>query len=155
MTLRLRLRALLNARKVAEPEKTNRMLTDREIWNALRAKGLKPCPSKGGKKKRKRMPTKNRTEWGWKFADGREVCDRDTAKGEAEYDDRVDAMVARQNGWCKCGVSFTVTRATFGHDIPRGNGGCYRDDRIVDENGNPMNHAECWDCNGEKGSKRE
>jgi hypothetical protein len=113
-------------------------------------------------KKVKRVPVKNPTPWGYKIGE-REICDLRTAAGKREYESRIDKMVRRQNGWCKC-KKFLRTieltgyligeRPTFGHDIPRGNGGMNRDDRIWDSEGKPMNHAECLDCNMAKGSKR-
>jgi hypothetical protein len=114
-------------------------------------------------KKVKRVPPKNKTEWGWITPDGREICDTRKEAGKREYAMRTHAMCVRQGGVCKCGRKIAVVlaewmigyvRATFGHDIPRGNGGMNRDDRIWDSEGKPMNHAECWDCNSEKGSKR-
>jgi hypothetical protein len=92
-------------------------------------------------------------------SDQREVC-QENYQGRAEYRKRVEAMIERQDGVCALQISplcpkrITPSTATFGHDRPRGNGAAFRDDRITDENGLPINHAECWHCNGLKGSKR-
>jgi hypothetical protein len=127
---------------------------------SFKRKPLKPKKAKG----KKPVPRKNKTPWGWTVGE-REICDTKTSKGRQEYQDRVEAMIRRQNGRCKCGAMLVLYKfshgmsqqyavATFGHDIPRGRGGMNRDDRIWDKEGNPMNHAECWECNGAKGSKR-
>jgi hypothetical protein len=87
-----------------------------------------------------------------RYPDRREVC-CDTAKGKREYNHRVETMSLRQHGICGLGPHLLRT-PTFGHDKGRGMDAGHRDDRIVDENGEPMNHAECWDCNGRKGSRR-
>lgn len=115
------------------------------------------------KGKRGRMPTKNRTEWGWKYPDGREVCDT-TAKGKLEYHTRTMLMGARQNFRCAakdCGVPMSLMNGrqdsiTFDHGNTRGMGGAWRDDRIdlTNDNGEWINTAMCWRCNSEKGSKR-
>lgn len=92
-----------------------------------------------------------------RYKDGREVC-QNTVAGKREYARRVEAMCQRQD-W-KCGCSLTCTKritpgnATFGHTNLRGLGGSTRDDRIEDEQGNWINAAETWDCNGAKGSRR-
>ena len=118
--------------------------------------------------KHRNSPTKNRTPWGWKFPDGREVCDTKTAAGKREYDSRIDKMVIRQGHRCRCGKSLCVKSPTgngvswyvpgelptFGHDIPRGHGGARRDDRIELPDGKWINHAECFECNSSKGSRR-
>jgi hypothetical protein len=86
------------------------------------------------------------------YHDRREVC-CDTRKGKAEYSRRVAEMALRQHNVCGLGPHL-LRNATFGHDKGRGMGAAHRDDRILDENGEPMNHAECWECNGRKGSRR-
>jgi len=86
------------------------------------------------------------------YPDGREVC-CDTRKGKVEYSARVAAMALRQHGVCGLGPHL-LRNATFGHDKGRGMDSAHRDDRIVDENGEPMNHAECMQCNLQKGSRR-
>lgn len=92
-----------------------------------------------------------------KYKDGREVC-QNNAAGRREYARRVEAMCQRQNWICGCSPDcskrVTPSNATFGHANLRGLGGSTRDDRIVDENGNWLNAAETWDCNGAKGSTR-
>ena len=87
-----------------------------------------------------------------RYHDGREVC-CDTVRGNKEYDRRVAAMALRQHGICGLGPHLLCS-PTFGHDKGRGMNAAHRDDRIVDENGDPMNHAECFLCNGRKGSRR-
>lgn len=116
---------------------------------SFKRKPLKPKKAKGNKP----VPRKNKTPWGWTVGE-REICDTKTKAGLAEYHARVLAMGQRQGGVCACGKSFAEVSCTFGHDIPRGNGGMNRDDRIWDAKGNPMNHAECLECNSRKGSKR-
>jgi len=49
---------------------------------------------------------------------------------------------------------MSVEQATFEHSAGRGFNSSHRDDRIVDEEGNEMNGAAHWDCNGAKGSRR-
>jgi hypothetical protein len=91
------------------------------------------------------------------YPDGRQVC-QDNAAGRREYAKRIEIMVQRQNFRCGCSLTckerLTMSNATFGHCDLRGAGGSTRDDRIEDENGEWMNAAETWDCNGKKGSKR-
>jgi hypothetical protein len=89
-----------------------------------------------------------------KYKDHREVC-QDSAAGRVEYSRRLNVMIRRQN-WicCLCPDSMNSYNATFEHRNPRGMAAARRDDRIEDENGNPMNGAAHWKCNGEKGSKR-
>jgi hypothetical protein len=89
-----------------------------------------------------------------KYPDGREVCQNNVA-GRAEYGRRLNVMIRRQN-WicCLCPDTMNSYNATFEHRCPRGMAASRRDDRIEDENGNPINGAAHWQCNGEKGSKR-
>ena len=107
------------------------------------------------------MPVTAKTSLKWelildgavrRYKDGREVC-CDTAKGDREYDRRVVAMALRQHGICGLGPHLLFS-PTFGHDKGRGMNAGHRDDRIIDDDGNPMNHAECFLCNGRKGSRR-
>lgn len=86
------------------------------------------------------------------YPDKREVC-CDTAKGHVEYKRRIAVMAMRQHNVCGLGPHL-LYNATFGHDLGRGMNAGHRDDRIVDENDNPLNHAECFTCNGAKGSVR-
>lgn len=89
-----------------------------------------------------------------KYPDGREVC-QDSAGGREEYLRRLNVMIRRQNHiCCLCPDSMNSYNATFEHRCPRGMAGSRRDDRIEDENGNPMNGAAHWVCNSDKGSKR-
>lgn len=87
-----------------------------------------------------------------RYPDGREVC-CDTPKGKAEYHRRIGLMALRQRGMCFHGA-HGLRRPTFDHIRPRGMGAGFRDDRIEDEHGKPMNCAACWMCNTERGSKR-
>ena len=85
--------------------------------------------------------------------DGREVC-LDNAKGKAEYKARTEAMRLRQHNICSRGTHLIVN-PTFDHSTRgRGLGGGTRDDRIRDENANPINSCSCFMCNGAAGSKR-
>ena len=89
-----------------------------------------------------------------KYPDGREVC-QDNAAGREEYKRRLHVMLQRQGfKCCPCPESLSFYNATFEHRCPRGLAGARRDDRIENENGEPMNGAAHWHCNVEKGSKR-
>ena len=94
-----------------------------------------------------------------KFLDGREVC-LTNKRGLKLYRQRTLAMHERQKGicpMCKNPMSTEIgfeNSATFDHVDGRGMGGGHRDDRIVDENGKPMNQALCARDNYAKGSKR-
>ena len=87
-----------------------------------------------------------------RYPSGREVC-CDTAKGEIEYRRRLAVMVLRQHNVCGVGPHL-LKAATFDHEQGRGMGAAHRDDRIVDDDGLPMNAAVCWACNMRKGSVR-
>jgi hypothetical protein len=88
------------------------------------------------------------------YPDCRQVC-QDSRAGWREYDRRVEVMLQRQGfKCCLCPKTLRLSEATFEHTDPRGMGAAFRDDRIEDENGQPMNGAACWDCNGKKGSQR-
>lgn len=85
------------------------------------------------------------------YPDGREVC-QDTPAGWREYKRRVSVMVERQDGLCcLCKLRLSAGNATFEHQRRRGMHAAFRDDRIVDQNGEPMNGAAHWVCNSEKG----
>jgi len=85
---------------------------------------------------------------------GREVCLQNDA-GRAEYQARIRAMWVRQNGICAaCSLPLALVEATFEHTTPRGMGGGSRNDRLNDENGNPINAAVHRKCNWKRGSKR-
>jgi len=88
------------------------------------------------------------------FPDGREVCDLDTAKGRAEYANRLYEMEVRQYMRCAICEQMLYPRVLeFDHQDGRGHGGGHRDDRII-VNGQWHNAALCESCNTEKGSKR-
>ena len=86
-----------------------------------------------------------------RYSDGREVC-CDNASGWREYKRRVQVMVQRQGyRCCLCPDRIAVSRATFEHQRRRGMAAAFRDDRIEDAKGNPINGAAHWICNREKG----
>lgn len=85
------------------------------------------------------------------YPDGREVC-TDTPQGWREYKRRVGVMVERQeHRCCLCKRRLSVGNATFEHQRRRGMHAAFRDDRIEDMRGEPMNGAAHWVCNGVKG----
>lgn len=85
------------------------------------------------------------------YADGREVC-QDSIAGWREYKRRVQAMLERQGGRCSfCKKRLALGQATFEHQRRRGMGAAWRDDRIEDAEGNWLNGAAHWICNGERG----
>jgi len=91
--------------------------------------------------------------------DGREVCDLSTRAGQREYHLRTIQMWHRQDGICPwCRLRIAKADASFDHEVPRGMGGAFRDDRIeVEVNGVVVWQNQClhlW-CNIRKGSKRE
>lgn len=92
-----------------------------------------------------------------KYQDGREVC-QSSMKGMLEYRRRTEAMAERQDGiCCICKDPKRPLKpwdTTFEHQNGRGFNAAIRDDRIEDENGDPMNGAAHSDCNVKKGSKR-
>lgn len=70
------------------------------------------------------------------YPDGREVC-QDSKAGWAEYKRRVEAMLLRQNWRCSlCGKRLSLRDATFEHQRRRGIGAAWRQDAIVDSEGN-------------------
>jgi hypothetical protein len=84
---------------------------------------------------------------------GREVCLK-TAAGVREYRKRVELMHERQLGLCAiCVRPLRLEQATFDHEVPRGLGGGFRDDRI-EVDGVPQNAAVHGLCNANKGSRR-
>lgn len=86
-----------------------------------------------------------------RYRDGREVC-VDSPAGWREYKRRVEIMVTRQRfKCCLCGRRISVASATFEHQRRRGMGAAWRDDRVLDESGQPKNGASHWVCNGERG----
>lgn len=85
------------------------------------------------------------------YPGGREVC-QENAAGRREYGHRVQVMVQRQNYRCSlCNRRITPATATFEHERRRGMGAAFRQDKIVDENGDWINSASHWICNGERG----
>lgn len=85
------------------------------------------------------------------YPDGREVC-QDSPAGWREYKRRVEIMVTRQRfKCCLCGRRISVASATFEHQRRRGMGAAWRDDRVLDVEGKPVNGAAHWVCNGERG----
>lgn len=86
------------------------------------------------------------------YPDGREVC-VDSYAGRREYLRRLEAMLERQ-GW-RCILCCKKIRsredATFDHQRRKGMGSAFRDDRIVDSQGQWRNGAAHWICNHERG----
>lgn len=81
----------------------------------------------------------------------REVC-QDNVLGRRLYKNRVQEMVQRQNYRCSiCNKRLSPSEATFEHQRRRGMGGAFRDDRIIDGEGNWMNSAAHWVCNSKRG----
>jgi hypothetical protein len=87
-----------------------------------------------------------------KYPNGREMC-CDSPKGNREYKRRIEEMRLRQHNVCSLG-NHLIVNPTFGHSEPRGMGGAWRDDRIVDKDGKPMNSCQCLTCNVNLGSRR-
>lgn len=87
------------------------------------------------------------------YKNGRQVC-CDTVKGQAIYKQRTAAMQLRQHNVCSRG-NHLIVNPTFDHSTRgRGMGAAFRDDRIEDENGEPINSCSCFYCNGKAGSVR-
>jgi hypothetical protein len=83
--------------------------------------------------------------------DGREIC-LQNADGRAEYKRRKMLMWQRQSGLCSLGKEpIRLIDGEFEHAEGRTSG--RRDDRIVDEKGNPINSLACRKHNRAKGSK--
>jgi hypothetical protein len=88
------------------------------------------------------------------YPDGREVCN-DNAAGRREYARRIEVMCQRQNfRCCLCPERIHPANATFEHEKPRRMAAAFRNDAIVDAEGNPVNGAAHWACNRKKGSRR-
>lgn len=86
-----------------------------------------------------------------RYLDGREVC-CDTVKGKREYERRTLEMALRQHGICSRGPHL-LKNPTFDHSTKcRGMGSAFRNDAIVDANGDPINSCSCCNCNGQAGS---
>jgi len=86
-----------------------------------------------------------------KYPEGREVC-QDNPLGRRLYKNRMAEMVQRQNYRCSlCNKRLSPSEATFEHQRRRGMGGAFRDDRIIDGEGNWMNSAAHWLCNSKRG----
>ncbi len=125
---------------------------------------LNPRPRLSNYKYTGRKPKEESMRWRFicdgaviKYPDGREVC-QPTVDGMLEYKRRIQAMSERQGGiCCVCHDEKNLMKpwdTTFEHENGRGFNAAWRDDRIEDENGNPMNGAAHYDCNVKKGSKR-
>jgi len=84
-------------------------------------------------------------------ADGREVC-QENATGRREYLRRVQSMVQRQNFRCgACNRKLSLFQATFDHwPVKRRMGSAFRDDKILDSEGEWINRAVHWDCQNPK-----
>lgn len=90
------------------------------------------------------------------YRDGREVCNRLTAAGRAEYHRRIALMWERQQRTCcLCYGRLAFAEATFEHELGRGHGGGHRDDRVTLPDGSWINGAAHGKCNLEKSSRRE
>jgi hypothetical protein len=99
-------------------------------------------------------PGKRKPEAVHVYPDGREVCNRRTVAGRAEYMGRTLDMSRRQGRRCAlCPFLMVPGDETFEHEEGRGMGGSHQDDRIV-VNGEWKNAAVHYGCNGRKGSKR-
>lgn len=91
-------------------------------------------------------------------ADGREICDKNTSAGRAEYRRRVEEMRVRQDRRCclefhapMCPGALFDSEATFEHE--RGRGAGKRDDRTALPSGQRINGAAHLLCNSWKGSR--
>jgi hypothetical protein len=83
--------------------------------------------------------------------DGREICLQNEA-GRAEYKHRKMLCWQRQHGICSLGNHpVSLIECTFEHAQGRTSG--KRDDRIIDEHGQPINSVACKKCNNAKGSR--
>lgn len=86
-----------------------------------------------------------------RYRDGREVCQESPA-GWREYKRRVELMVRRQDHrCCLCNRRLALSQATFEHQRRRGMHAAFRNDSILDKDGNWINGAAHWVCNGLKG----
>ena len=81
------------------------------------------------------------------YPDGRQVCMENPA-GRREYLRRVQSMVQRQNFRCEaCQRKLSLFQATFDHwPMKRRLGSAFRDDRILDSEGEWINRAVHWAC---------
>lgn len=86
--------------------------------------------------------------------DGREICSEHAA-GKREYERRKKIMWMRQLERCAtCREHTAFEEGQFGHGRSRGFGGGFRDDRIWDQDGRPMNAFLCGKCNSAQGSRK-
>jgi hypothetical protein len=116
---------------------------------------LRRSPIRKSRAKARKKGVQKKREAVKVFADGREVCNLETAAGKREYGQRLEQMIMRQHGYCcLCGEWLRPMDATFDHEDGRGMGGARRDDRIVLPNGTWINGAAHEWCNNEKGSRR-
>ena len=94
--------------------------------------------------------------------DNREICNQLTKAGRDEYHSRVRTMWERQGR--KCGLQISpqckenggrllINEAQFDHSWGRGMGGGKRNDRIIGDDGKPLNMAVCCWCNSLKSSR--
>jgi hypothetical protein len=88
------------------------------------------------------------------YPDGRQVCEENAA-GREIYKFRTEQMALRQDGKCAaCGLPMVPKDTTFDHERPRGMGAAFRDDKLWDFDGSPMNRATHGWCNAKRGSRR-
>ena len=84
--------------------------------------------------------------------DGREICNRATPEGRAEYEYRKILLWIRQDGvCCNCKRRLKLKFATFEHERLRGRD---IDERLEDERGIPLNGVSHERCNLLRGSRR-
>src|SRR3974390_2521531 len=96
----------------------------------------------------------------FRYPTGREVCHLMSRKGMDTYMARKRQMLDRQGGMC-CLHGHLPTGpgklfwkdCTFDHEVPRGNGGGARDDRIFLPDGRRVNGAAHSQGNTAKGSR--
>ena len=85
------------------------------------------------------------------YPEGRQVC-QDSHAGWREYKRRVSVMLERQGRkCCLCNRRLSLAEATFEHQRRRGMGAAWRQDAIVDAEGNWINGAAHWNCNVARG----
>ena len=86
-----------------------------------------------------------------RMEDGREICLQNDA-GRHEYKQRKMRCWQRQSGLCSiCHLPLSLVECTFEHAMGRTAG--HRDDRIINEKGEPLNSVCHKICNSRKGSR--
>jgi hypothetical protein len=85
------------------------------------------------------------------YPDGREVIDTTTSDGKRIYKGLTLAMAERQGNRCALCAKVFFTEPTFDHQNGRHPS---RIDERIEVNGEWLNAALCWVCNGFKGSRR-